>query len=103
MARLGTPGQALAQRAAPIGTVLIAIAAFALMAAVASTAPRTWFAQSPDSVGGPYKVRPGKVYFSAGGGLFARSLRWRHWGDRVALGRGVALQRSCTPTCAEGG
>jgi hypothetical protein len=82
---------------------LVAIAAVTPIAGVANAAPRTWFAQSPDSAGGPYKLRPGKVYFGAGGGLFARSLRWRHWGDRVAAGRGIAWQRSCTPTCAGGG
>jgi hypothetical protein len=83
--------------------VTVALAAVAIASAAASAAPRTYFAQSPDSAGGPYKVRPPTVYFGAGGGLFARGLRWRDWGDRVAVGRGVAWQRSCEPSCAQGG
>jgi hypothetical protein len=86
-------------------TVAIALAVLAGLAATAASADaaqRTWFAQSPDSAGGPFRVKPAKVYFGAGGGLSAARLRWSHWRESTAVGRGVAVQRVCKPNCAEG-
>jgi hypothetical protein len=83
-------------------TALAVLAGLTATAGSADAAQRTWFAQSPDSAGGPFRVKPAKVYFGAGGGLSAARLHWSRWREPTAEGRGVAVQRVCRPNCAEG-
>ncbi|HET9896041.1 MAG TPA: hypothetical protein VFQ44_14025 [Streptosporangiaceae bacterium] len=47
-------------------------------------------------------IRPGVIYFGAGGSLLIRGLRWQSWTQNAAIGRGVRWADSCVPTCAAG-
>ena len=48
------------------------------------------------------EVRPGTVYFGAGGSLFLRGLSWASWNHADARGRGIRWADSCIPSCAAG-
>jgi hypothetical protein len=48
------------------------------------------------------EVRPGAVYFGAGGSLFVRGLSWASWNQADARGGGIRWADSCVPNCAAG-
>ena len=47
-------------------------------------------------------VRPGSVYFGAGGSLFVRQLSWASWSQDRARGRGIRWADTCNPNCDTG-
>ncbi len=74
----------------------------AVSAASATSAPVMYGSDGGGPPGWSHgKVRPGAIYFGAGGDLFVRPLKWAKWGS-YARARGTRRQNSCVPTCSRG-
>jgi Excalibur calcium-binding domain/Thrombospondin type 3 repeat len=53
--------------------------------------------------GQPRAHKPRRLHpFSADNGAWLYALRWRHWGDTRAYGRGKGAANNCIPYCAAG-
>ena len=77
------------------------LSALVALALVASADARTYV---PMTDGG-FAVKPGA--FAAGSGVGGGTMglgrvRWTHWGNRSALGRGVLTYKDCDPNCPAG-
>lgn len=82
----------------------VVVAATLLLPGAALATSRTYVfpatgSNSDGSIPGFYKPR--KIVLSQDGALYMTNITWRGWNTHRAVGRGVAHEKNCVPSCAE--
>lgn len=80
----------------------VAIAAIGVTAASSSASLPVVYGFDGSSGWSHGLVKPGAIYFGAGGSLLVRDLTWVSWKQAAAVARGVRWSDNCVPTCAAG-
>ena len=91
----------------PAGLLLAAATAVACQSSVPHQARAhdpapsqpTYFAQYGVST---HAYKPRRLNPSVDGSLYVRGMQWTVWGDREAVGAGIAHVNDCKPDCADG-
>jgi hypothetical protein len=87
----------------PIKWIACAVAALTIVAPVPIVAKSSGPQYLPTCSGYPPQSKPAIILLACGDGAAGiKNLKWTHWGEKEAFGRGTAWQRVCVPNCAQG-